>query len=120
MCLTLFLIIAPSLLLLIIVVFLNDGFCIELKVFLAIIYVVSLSICLFSLFYVSMTEPGIIPSLAMHQVLPRGDRKHEPDNKKGYYVLYRREDDLEEVMKEKGYGQNDYVGKFYDRKKYRY
>ena len=67
---TLFLILTPSLLCLVVVIIMNDKFSIELKVFLVIIYVTSLAVCLWSLYYCSSTEPGIIPSLTVGNTLP--------------------------------------------------
>jgi hypothetical protein len=95
---TLFLILVPSLLCFIIVILLNAKFPAAVKVVLAIIYVISLSVCLWSLLRCSATDPGIIPSLTMHKILPDTTRS-KPNSKSSYYALYKTEDELEETMR---------------------
>lgn len=79
----------------------------------------SLIVCLKCLFACSVTEPGIIPSLTMDNKLP--DLRQEfPDHKLSYYAQYLNEEELENMVRERKLGQNDYVAKFFDLKKFKY
>lgn len=119
MILTLLLILVPSALCLIVVILLNEKFPIELKLFLTVLYLISLSVCLFSLLYCSGTEPGVIPSLTMHNILP-DRREYQPNKKLSYYALYQDRAELDRTMKDLGYREEDYAAKFFDKKKYKY
>lgn len=116
---TLFLILVPSLLCLVVVILMNEKFPVVLKAFLIAIYLISLGVCLWSLLRCSATDPGIIPSLTMHKILP-DTRKLKANNKFSYYALYQSEDQVEGTMRELGVPDDDYVAKFYHKNKFQY
>lgn len=100
---TLTLILVPSLLCLVVVIFLNYRFEIWLKVLLTIIYAISLYMCLSQLFKCSFTDPGILPALAEEQDAGR------PDSKKHYHVKYMDESELHQSLTQLGVGERDYA-----------
>ena len=79
----------------------NEKLPVQIKAFLATVYLASLATCLYSLYNVSSTEPGVIPSLTMHGTLP-DQRKWVAEKKRSYYALYKTEEELEETMAELG------------------
>ena len=98
---------------------LNEKFPLWVKILLTVVYATSVYVCLRSLFRCSASDPGIIPSLTMHNRLP-ATVKEKPRAGGQYYTLYKTEEELEDTMREQGVPQDDYTAKFYNKSKFKY
>ena len=87
------------------------------KYLLTFFYSLSIFICLWSLFQVTFTEPGILPSISMNTKIQNIDIK-KPNQNKEYYVEYQNKQELHVTMA--GLDITDPVDKYFNLKKYKY
>lgn len=116
---TITLIVLPSLTCLVIAIIMNETLPIQIRTALAIVYVSSISLSLYSLRNCSTSDPGIIPSLSAHNILPDKPRL-KAKQKTGYYVLYKTQQEIEDSFFRNGVLNQDSVTKFFNRNKYKY
>lgn len=83
-----------------------------IMVLLAIIYAISLFLCLRSLFRTTLADPGIIPSVEANQ------GEYVPDPREAYYADYLTLQELEPIMRADGIESDE--AKFYALKKFKY
>ena len=83
---TLSIILIPTLLCIVVVIWMTDEFPIWLKVILSILDLITLYLCIYSLYKCSSTDPGIIPPVN-DGTLPDAAAK-KPIEKNDYYVEY--------------------------------
>ena len=95
----------------------NEDFDTNAKIFLTIIYCLSLLICLWSLFMVTFTEPGILPSIFMNTKITNIESK-KINVYKDYYCEYKNRQELNEMFDELKIKNT--VDKYYNLNKFKY
>ena len=89
---TLLLIIIPTGLTISVVIAMNEHFSVWLMVLLSVLVLLTLYLCLSSLYNCSTTDPGVIPSLATSGIPDKQRVKADP--KKEYYCQYQNREEL--------------------------
>lgn len=89
----------------------------HLKIILSAVFSFFLFLCLFYLFRVMLSDPGILPSIYENSGIPSTERKRA-DNVREYYAEYLSKDDLKFAMDFKGV--TDPTAQFFDFNKFKY